>query len=65
MSTNLMRSLPFTEFGAPSTLRIEEVAIPKLGDGEALVQVKSALNSSGIEDAATSCAIHDRKVCAE
>ena len=46
-------------------MRIEEVAIPKLGDGEALVQVKSALNSSGIEDAATSCAIHDRKVCAE
>ena len=37
-----MKSLRFTEFGPPSVLRIEEVAIPEPGGGEALVQVKAA-----------------------
>ena len=42
MSTNGMKALRFTEFGPPSVLRIEEVAIPEPGVGEALVQVKAA-----------------------
>jgi NADPH:quinone reductase len=42
MSSKLMRSLRFTEFGPPSVLRIEEGAIPEAGDGEALIQVKAA-----------------------
>jgi len=37
-----MKSLRFAEFGTPSVLRIEEVAIPEPGEGEALVQVKAA-----------------------
>jgi NADPH2:quinone reductase len=37
-----MRSLRFTQFGPPSVLRIEEVAIPEPREGEALVQVKAA-----------------------
>jgi NADPH:quinone reductase len=46
-----MRSLRFTEFGPPSVLRIEEIAIPELRDGEALVQVKAAaINPSDIAD---------------
>ena len=53
MSTNFMKSLRFTEFGPPSVLRIEEVAIPKPGVGEALVQVKAAaINPSDIGDVA-------------
>ena len=46
MSTNLMKSLRFAEFGPPSVLRIEEVAIPEPGEGEALVQVKAAAHQS-------------------
>jgi len=53
MSTNVMRSLRFTQFGPPSVLRIEEVAIPEPGAGEALVQVKAAaINPSDIGDVA-------------
>jgi NADPH2:quinone reductase len=53
MSTNYMRSLRFTEFGPPSVLRIEEVAIPEPGVGEALVQVRAAaINPSDIGDVA-------------
>src|SRR5580704_14653340 len=53
MSTNVMRSLRFTEFGPPSVLRIEEVAIPEPGTGETLVQVKAAgINPSDIGDVA-------------
>ena len=35
MSTGVMKSLRFTEFGPPSVLRIEEVPIPEPGEGEA------------------------------
>ena len=42
MSTNAMKALRFARFGPPSVLRIEEVAIPEPGAGEALVQVKAA-----------------------
>jgi NADPH2:quinone reductase len=53
MSTNFMKSLRFTEFGPPSVLRIEEVAIPEPGVGEALVQVRAAaINPSDIGDVA-------------
>src|SRR5580692_12900871 len=53
MSTNYMKSLRFTEFGPPSVLNIEEVAIPEPGVGEALVQVKAAaINPSDIGDVA-------------
>lgn len=49
MSTNIMKSLRFTEFGPPSVLRIEETAIPELGEGDALVQVEgAAINPSDI-----------------
>jgi NADPH:quinone reductase-like Zn-dependent oxidoreductase len=39
---NGMKALRFTEFGPPSVLQIEEVAIPEPGEGEALVHVKAA-----------------------
>jgi NADPH:quinone reductase len=42
MSTSVMKSLRFTEFGPPSVLRIEEVAIPEPSEGESLIQVKAA-----------------------
>ena len=42
MNTSVMKALRFTEFGPPSVLRIEEIAIPETGEGEALVQVKAA-----------------------
>jgi NADPH2:quinone reductase len=48
-----MRALRFAEFGPPSVLRIEEVAIPEPGEGEALVHVKAAgINPSDIGDVA-------------
>lgn len=47
-----MKSLRFTEFGPPSVLRIEEVAIPEPCDGEALIKVKAAINPSDIADVA-------------
>jgi NADPH:quinone reductase-like Zn-dependent oxidoreductase len=37
-----MKALRFAEFGTPSVLRIEEVAIPAPGEGEALIHVKAA-----------------------
>jgi NADPH:quinone reductase-like Zn-dependent oxidoreductase len=53
MSTNVMKSLRFTEFGPPSVLRIQEVAIPQPGVGETLVQVRAAaINPSDIGDVA-------------
>src|ERR1700758_5201481 len=53
MSTNRIRSLRFAEFGPPSVLRIEEVAIAEPGEGEALVRVKAAaINPSDIGDVA-------------
>src|ERR1700722_19391527 len=53
MNTNVMRSLRFTEFGPPSVLRIEELAIPEPGDGEALIHVKAAaINPSDIGNVA-------------
>jgi NADPH:quinone reductase len=53
MSTHVMKSLRFTEFGPPSVLRIEEVAIPEPGEGEVLVQVKAAaINPSDIGNVA-------------
>ena len=53
MRTNLMKAVRFSEFGTPSVLRIEEVAIPDPGEGEALVQVKAAgINPSDIGDVA-------------
>jgi NADPH2:quinone reductase len=49
MSSRLMKALRFAEFGPPSVLRIEEVAIPEPGEGEALVHVKAAgINPSDI-----------------
>jgi len=48
-----MRALRFAEFGPPSVLRIEEVAIPEPSEGEALVRVKAAaINPSDIGDVA-------------
>jgi NADPH:quinone reductase len=48
-----MKALRFARFGPPSVLRIEEVAIPEPGEGEALVQVKAAaINPSDIGDVA-------------
>src|SRR6202044_1751689 len=53
MSAKLMRALRFGAFGPPSVLRIEEVAIPEPGVGEALVQVKAAaINPSDIGNVA-------------
>jgi NADPH:quinone reductase len=53
MSTNVMKALRFSEFGPPSVLRIEEVAIPEPGEGEALVHVKAAaINPSDIGNVA-------------
>ena len=48
-----MKALRFAEFGPPSVLRIEEVAIPKPGEGETLVRVKAAaINPSDIVNVA-------------
>ena len=53
MGTNVMKSLRFTEFGPPSVLRIEEVAIPEPGEEEALVRVTAAaINPSDIGNVA-------------
>jgi NADPH2:quinone reductase len=49
----IMRALRFAQFGPPSVLRSEEIAIPEPGEGEALVQVKvAAINPSDIADVA-------------
>jgi len=48
-----MKALRFGEFGPPSVLRIEEVAIPQPAEGEALVHVKAAgINPSDIVNVA-------------
>ena len=53
MTTNRMKALRFSEFGPPSVLRIEEVAIPEPANGEALVRVNAAaINPSDIGDVA-------------
>jgi NADPH2:quinone reductase len=52
-SNKVMRALRFAEFGPPSVLRIEEVAIPEPGPSEALVQVKAAgINPSDYKNVA-------------
>lgn len=49
MNSRVMKALRFDEFGPPSVLRFEEVAIPEPGEGEALVHVKAAaINPSDI-----------------
>src|ERR1700689_3424567 len=49
MSSSVMNALRFSEFGPPSVLRIEEVAIPEPGEEEALVRVQAAaINPSDI-----------------
>src|SRR5271163_3257037 len=53
MNSKVMKALRFAEFGPPSVLRIEEVAIPELGEGEALVHVMAAaINPSDIANVA-------------
>ena len=53
MTADAMKALRFAEFGPPSVLRIQQVAIPKPGEGEALVQVKAAaINPSDIGNVA-------------
>jgi NADPH2:quinone reductase len=53
MSTKVMKSLRFAEFGPPSVLRIEELTIPDPGEREVLVQVKAAaINPSDIGNVA-------------
>jgi NADPH2:quinone reductase len=54
MSANVAKSLRFNEFGTPSSvLRIEKIAIPEPGEGEALVQVRAAaINPSDIGNVA-------------
>jgi NADPH:quinone reductase len=53
MGTNVMKALRFAEFGPPSMLRIEELAIPEPGEGEALIHVKAAaINPSDIGNVA-------------
>jgi len=53
MNTSVMRALRFAEFGPPTVLRIEEVAIPEPGEGEALVHLKAAaINPSDIGNVA-------------
>jgi NADPH2:quinone reductase len=53
MGANKMKALRFAEFGPPSVLRIQEVAIPEPGQGETLVRVKAAaINPSDIGNVA-------------
>jgi NADPH2:quinone reductase len=53
MNPNVMKALRFAKFGPPSVLRIEEVAIPEPGEGEAVVHVKAAaINPSDIGNVA-------------
>ena len=42
MTLKRMKALRFSEFGPPSVLRLDEVAIPEPGAGEALVKVTAA-----------------------
>jgi NADPH:quinone reductase len=53
MGTLVMQALRFSEFGPPSVLRIEQVAIPDPGEGEVLVHVQAAgINPSDIGNVA-------------
>jgi NADPH:quinone reductase len=53
MGTRVMQALRFSEFGPPSVLRVEQVAIPDPGEGEVLVHVKAAgINPSDIGNVA-------------
>jgi NADPH2:quinone reductase len=53
MTANKMKALRFAEFGPPSVLGIQRVAIPEPADGEALIQVKAAaINPSDIGNVA-------------
>src|ERR1700761_7588666 len=53
MNARRMKSLRFTEFGPPSVLRIEKIAVPEPGEGEVLVQVAAAaINPSDIANVA-------------
>src|SRR5271168_1998285 len=53
MTAKVMKALRFAEFGPPSVLRIQELAIPEPGEGEALVHVKAAaINPSDIGNVA-------------
>ena len=53
MTINVMKALRFAAYGSPSVLRIEQVAIPEPGEGEALVRVKAAaINLSDIANVA-------------
>src|SRR5271163_1384196 len=53
MTAKIMKALRFAEFGPPSVLRIQELAIPEPGDGEALVHVKAAaINPSDVGNVA-------------
>jgi NADPH:quinone reductase-like Zn-dependent oxidoreductase len=53
MGANQMKALRFAEFGPPSVLRIQEVAIPGPGQGETLVRVTAAaINPSDIGNVA-------------
>jgi NADPH2:quinone reductase len=53
IGTHTMKALRFAEFGPPSVLRIEEVAIPEPGAGEALILVKAAaINPSDVGNVA-------------
>ncbi|MDB4875521.1 MAG: alcohol dehydrogenase zinc-binding protein [Gemmatimonadetes bacterium] len=53
MSTGVMKALRFASFGAPSVLRIEEIAIPEPAAGEVLIRVKAAaINPSDYKNVA-------------
>src|SRR5271169_6915299 len=53
MTAKVMKALRFSEFGPPSVLRIQELAIPEPGEGEALVHVRAAaINPSDIANVA-------------
>jgi NADPH2:quinone reductase len=53
MGANKRKALRFAEFGPPSVLRIQEVAIPEPGQGETLVRVTAAaINPSDIGNVA-------------
>jgi NADPH2:quinone reductase len=46
-----MRALRFREFGPPAVLKIEEVPVPRPGEGEALVRVRAAaINPSDVKN---------------